>query len=212
MEPREYGKTVKYKDGERKERWLEIQCEDCGSPFHRRKQQQRIAKYKSKCNECAKKMKGRKDTDGNLIPQTDVKKAIQSSWVAMIARTTRMEEESYPRYGGRGIKVEFESFGHFYEWAINNGHKIGLYIERRDNDKNYSEENCKWATPLEQAQNRTIGKTNKTGLAGVVRRKDRYTSSVKYDGVNYGCGTFDTPEEAHQAYLNKKAELTKETL
>ncbi len=191
----------------RMERWLKLVCEDCSVEFDVRKSDNRVAKHKMKCSLCSRKMKGHKGTDGKLLPQTKEKKAIQSSWDAMTERTTSVESENYPRYGGRGIAIEFKSFGEFYEWSIANGYKLGLYIERLDNDGNYSKKNCAWKTALEQAQNRTSGKTNKTGLAGVVRRKDRFTASVRYNNKNYGCGTYDTPEEAHKAYIKRKLEL-----
>jgi hypothetical protein len=47
------------------------------------------------------------------------------------------------------------SFEEFYKWAIANGYKRNLTIERFDNDKGYCPENCGWIPKGEQAKNRT---------------------------------------------------------
>jgi hypothetical protein len=64
----------------------------------------------------------------------------------------------FHRYGGRGIAICKEwrdSFIPFYEWSLLNGIALGLTIERKDNDADYSPDNCEWATPKKQGNNRS---------------------------------------------------------
>lgn len=42
----------------------------------------------------------------------------------------------------------------FFKWAMNNGYKEGLSIDRIDNNKGYSPDNCRWATSFERCHNR----------------------------------------------------------
>jgi len=60
-------------------------------------------------------------------------------------------------YSGRGIKVCDEwiaSFEAFRDWAISSGFEENLEIDRINNDGNYEPGNCRWATRLQQQQNR----------------------------------------------------------
>jgi hypothetical protein len=63
----------------------------------------------------------------------------------------------YPNYGGRGIKICSEwdnDFLSFYNWAMENGYKDGLQIDRIDNDGNYNPLNCRWVTCQENLMNK----------------------------------------------------------
>lgn len=75
----------------------------------------------------------------------------------MISRCTYPNQKRYCDYGGRGIKVCDEwvnSFEAFRDWAIKNGWRKELTIDRKDNSGNYEPNNCRFVTSIEQANNK----------------------------------------------------------
>jgi hypothetical protein len=74
----------------------------------------------------------------------------------MINRCSNKNVDSYYLYGGRGISVckEWAAFEAFRDWSLKNGYAENLSIDRKDNDKGYYPENCRWVTTTDQARNK----------------------------------------------------------
>ena len=80
-----------------------------------------------------------------------------NSWRAMKGRCLYKSNCHYENYGGRGITVCDEckdNFQAFYDWAMANGYREGLTIDRIDVNGNYNPSNCRWATASEQQKNK----------------------------------------------------------
>ena len=61
--------------------------------------------------------------------------------------------------------AEWESYPNFQRDMGNA--PAGMSLDRRNNNLGYSKENCRWATPEQQNNNRSMFKTNQTGITGV---------------------------------------------
>lgn len=86
------------------------------------------------------------------------KTRLHTIWHSMYCRCYYPQTNQYKHYGGKGIQVCEEwknNFLNFYNWAMANGYRDDLTIDRIDNDKNYCPENCKWSTYKEQYSNKT---------------------------------------------------------
>lgn len=120
------------------------------------------------------------------------------TWHSMMQRCYNPNNNAYKDYGGRGIFVS-EKWHNFETFLADMGLKPkGLTIDRINNDREYSKDNCSWTTYVEQVRNRRLNKTNKTGVAGVRWRKDikKYHASIWLNYKIYNLGHFKTLEKA----------------
>jgi hypothetical protein len=84
------------------------------------------------------------------------KSRIYSTWLSMRERCNNKNNKSYKNYGAKGIKVcdDWQNdFVKFYEFALQNGYKDNLTIDRIDSKLGYYPENCRFMTISEQNRN-----------------------------------------------------------
>ena len=77
-------------------------------------------------------------------------------WANMKSRCTNPNVPAFNDYGGRGINVCVDwmnNFESFHNWALKHGYEEHLTIDRIDNDKGYSPDNCRWMTRKKQTLN-----------------------------------------------------------
>lgn len=84
-------------------------------------------------------------------------KRLRCIWNGMKQRCYNKNSHIYKHYGGRGIGICPEwlyNYTDFEIWALSNGYRDNLTIDRIDNNADYSSLNCRWATWLQQASNK----------------------------------------------------------
>ena len=104
--------------------------------------------------------KSRNKEKCNFYKHGKTKTRLFNIWHSMKQRCLINTNRNYKLYGGRGIKICNEwlnkenGFINFYNWAINNGYKDNLTIDRINNNGDYKPNNCRWVSQKQQSNNR----------------------------------------------------------
>ena len=122
---------------------------DCGRSIV--KTQQYLINNKIPSCGCARK---------NAVPHDADRDRLKRIYNGMINRCYNKNSDSYKYYGEKGIVVcewwlSDGGFERFYNWAMENGYRDDLSIDRIDVLGNYTPHNCRWADNETQANNRT---------------------------------------------------------
>lgn len=90
---------------------------------------------------------------------------LYETWRSMRSRCYSKNNHAYRSYGGRGIQICDRWREDFWSFVVDVGERPskGHTLDRIDSDKNYEPGNVRWATRLEQTQNRRSSKTCRRG-------------------------------------------------
>jgi hypothetical protein len=142
-----YWKIIKNSN---KKHYVIAECTLCGNKYE-------VYEYNIKTNKstkCYKCSAEQRSETTNLRTHGLSKKyrKLYNVWCGIKRRCYNKNQKSFKDYGARGIKmcdVWKNDFSKFCEWALKNGYKEGLEIDRIDNDGNYEPNNCRWITKKE---------------------------------------------------------------
>ena len=137
------------------------------------------------------------------------KHPLYGTWKRIKARCYNTKCKDYKDYGGRGITICTEwrdDFVEFLYWSLKHGWWEGASIERVDNDKGYSPENCKWIPRAAQAWNKSnshfvtaFGETKTIGEWAA-------SSGLKYDTIERRINAYGwSPEDAVSIKPHRKS-------
>jgi len=134
------------------------------------------------------------------------KTRLHEIWIGMKKRCYNKNCKQYKWYGARGIKIcenWNSSFIDFYKWSKENGYMENLELDRIDNDKGYSPENCRYVTTRENLLNRReIQSRNTSGYRGISRNESSFISKITVNYKAYHIGSFNKISDAVEARNN----------
>lgn len=107
--------------------------------------------------------------------------------MGMRSRCYNKNSKSYKDYGRKGIKVCDEWLREakvFVDWALANGWREGLTIDRIDNKGNYEPNNCRFVSKAEQARNKSTNVLKHDDVKGI-RFLLRVGEDIKYIAKAY---------------------------
>ena len=137
---------------------------------------------------------------------SEIEKQIVRRFVYMKNRCYNINNTRYKDYGGKGITIceeWLEDKRKFIKWSLENNFSPELSIDRIDNTKEYSPENCRWTNKSIQSQNtRKIYSTNKSGYRGVSwnSKLNKWECSIGINNRTISLGFYKDKLEAAKVY------------
>lgn len=131
------------------------------------------------------------------------------AWQGLRQRCDNPNEPKYPRYGGRGISYDPRWCSYENFLADMGKAPLGMTLERKNNDGNYNKDNCTWASPSVQAQNRGMRNDNTSGIIGVSFRRLRQTWIAKATSVGCDLILYNGPDFFEACCARKSWEARK---
>lgn len=150
-----FGRLLAVEEAGRKNRAVLWRCKcDCGNECIIESHELKRGSTRS-CGCLGRELASKRMTE-RLTTHGMSRQRLYKIWGDMLTRCENPNVDNYERYGGRGIEVceEWHKFEPFMEWALTHGYRDDLSIDRIDVDGNYTPLNCKWATRVEQQNNR----------------------------------------------------------
>ena len=132
---------------------------------------------------------------------------LRNTYESMLGRCYDPKTISYKHYGAKNLRVDkrWFSFKNFIEDI--GPRPEGYTLDRIDNDKGYSPENCRWVSIEEQRINRKRFKTSKRKYKGVSPHGRKWKAEIRFRNKGYYLGVFDTEEQAALTYNAKLQEF-----
>ena len=162
-------------------RMFHIKCSECG--WETDAQMHQINHLSKQCTH-VNNANGYSYRHGNCIKD----KRLRKIFYGIIDRCYNPKDRDYRWYGSKGIKIHQEWIDNpksFEEWAIANGYKDDLTIDRIEENKNYCPDNCRWITREDNAK-------YKSTTALLVVDDMVYTGREWADVLSLGTNTINT--------------------
>jgi hypothetical protein len=128
---------------------------------------------------------------GDVYLNTDTlwsNKRLKEIFRGMKCRCYDVHNKNYKWYGAKGIKICDEWLNNpssFEDWALNNGYKDSLTIDREDSTQDYSPQNCRWVTLEDNSKYKSTTKI--TVVDGI-----SHTGKEWADECELGCNTINS--------------------
>lgn len=119
----------------------------------------------------------------------DTNSRLYKTWCNMKSRCTNQKSTDYKYYGAKGVKVCEEwlnSYEAFRDWALANGYKEGLTIDRINSEDNYKPINCRWITLSKNSRRAALNRRKKLVLDMIGRVFNELTVIANIGTTNDG--------------------------